>query len=555
VSAAADLIEQAYFWTGEFTFETIRNDGILSESEIASWESTTSEFYAELYQDLDLDDPILGCGVLAQVTNQTSYLVSTSDDNGNKKYGVVLDVEVVVTYHSASPSHNVGILAMEIFARDEQDNDLRIANYLSNLRSLSDSLNQVRRMSLDVSSAQAMTTQNPIPTISLPKPTSPPTTKPTTMNPTKTPFTSEPTKAPTKETTPSPTISNNAPTTDETRPPTAEPKPTPTPTRGPTRTPTVPVYTYYATTELIFKDTIGPLDASTYLRWRSLTEEYLTGYVEGVLKTNSLQELDVEVTAQDYGRRLTRRRLQDDGDTDPLYPLYVEFNAILEVTSNTFNAQSLIDGAFATKGRRQDYLTIVKTSDDEFFNTIETVSLPEEQNSSDINDDGNNDPININKAPTTVGSAISSGAKIGIAIGAIFLVLALIGLIYQSKQSSSGSMQKQKDTTGVLTGENSTPKNLRPDAEIIVHKDTDDVSTLGDPFFGNAAMEDRTVADKTVSNSSVQNSYDFFKLLGKNSLLGDKVTVDREEETNTKTPGMEIAEDDASFEELFGEMK
>jgi len=591
-ATSQELTQQSYFWTGRFKFQTIRNDGVLTPSDIALWEAETSEFFAYLYQDLDLESPILGCGVVMQATNQTFYVVSTNN-GGQARYGVIIDMEVVVTYQSYSLFHNVGFLALRIFDRDEQDNLIYFSTYLAKMRSISNTFVQINWMALDVSSATSISLQNPIPTLPNPNtptapvasptleplvstteaptqlPFPPPTTSPTkeptpfpspeptqspTSNPTKNPTTS-PTKNPTTSPTEHPTL---APTTlsptapDETRAPTPMPVPTSSPTSFPTRVPTIPIYTYYATAELVLEDTNAALEGSTFTSWKTLTEQYLKDYVNSVLKTESLRDLDVEITQQERlspRSRRSNRLLQ----TENIKPLYVEFNTILEVTANTFDAKSLIDTAFSSKGRRDNYLAVLQSSQEEFFSIIETITLPDGDP-----DDDNNSSINNIQTQIVPESGMSTGAIVGIAIGIGFLVLAVIGLIYQSRQSASSSLQNRKDTTGVMSSDDSPPRHGRLDAEIVVNKDNDDISTLGDPFFGNVQMEEQTVADKTVSSSSVHNSYDFFKLLGKSSLLGKPAGEDIAEtqsRANTRTPGMEIAEDDASFEDMFGEMR
>jgi hypothetical protein len=97
-----------------------------------------------------------------------------------------------------------------------------------------------------------------------------------------------------------------------------------------------------------------------------------------------------------------------------------------------------------------------------------------------------------------------------------------------------------------------TPRS-RLDAEIVVDRSGDDVSTLGDPVFGTA-LEEQTCADKTASSASVQQTYDFFKLLGKDKLLG--TNGEEVDETASKaTRNILFAEDDASFEQVFGDTR
>ena len=152
---------------------------------------------------------------------------------------------------------------------------------------------------------------------------------------------------------------------------------------------------------------------------------------------------------------------------------------------------------------------------------------------------------------------------VGIVLGSLILVVAIFGFWFQSSRDDDISSQKQVAVTGRLSGEEVLHQR-RLDAEIqvgVMHDD--DVSTLGDPFFGNVTQEERTCADKT-STETVTQQYDFLKLLGKDKLLGnpDVKEEDEEEEEEEEilpmpkeAPGTLFANDDASFEDMFGEMK
>lgn len=98
----------------------------------------------------------------------------------------------------------------------------------------------------------------------------------------------------------------------------------------------------------------------------------------------------------------------------------------------------------------------------------------------------------------------------------------------------------------------------RTHAEIVVPRKTmDDVSTLGDPFYG-MYIDERTIADKTTTSSVLQ-SHEFWNLrrgvkkpVSRN--LGHNITNPREDEETADGPlqlDILTVDDDASLEEIF----
>lgn len=272
------------------------------------------------------------------------------------------------------------------------------------------------------------------------------------------------------------------------------------------------------------------------------TANYLTDYVRGVLRDNTITQVTVVLAAQ---RQVSRRRLQEGK------PLVVEFDSTFQVRSSQSlsDAQSLINGAFATNTRRQNFRDVLVASGDPILRTIERVSL------STNNPSGG--PNGFQEAPQTTDPILSTGAIAGIIGGCLFVIVMMFAIWHQSRPAPSVASQKEMPpSTGQVSGEEQAPRG-RLDAEIIVDRTQDDVSTLEDPFFGTS-LEERTCADKTASSDSVQQSYEMWKLLGKpmNTLLGATKEEAEEDETLSKVNRTAlVAEDDASFEQVFGDMR
>eukprot|EP00980_Cylindrotheca_fusiformis_P031255 scaffold26088_cov132-Cylindrotheca_fusiformis.AAC.2 len=575
--------------------ETIANAGILPSPDILEWESVSSKFFANLYADLDgLAYPILAPGVVISVKNQERYVASTTN-GGSKNYGTTLTVRMVVTFLTDEEADfDVNYLALRIFDRNENDKMIYFPSYLASLRAISSNFAATRRMELTVKGDAPIDLKSPIPTIPLPPPSNPPTQR-ATMDPTRSP-TSSPTKAPTISPTMAPTKSptsepSMAPSTleptsfpsasptktpvslpptkpDETRAPSLVPSAAPSsvptatkslsptapdethkPTQSPTtQGPTGPSFqTYFTTNELVLDGVSGGiLKGDSQTAFVQITSEYLTNYVDNVLRDSTVKQVGVTVSDQSIlDSRRTRRSLQGE------VSLSVEFNCILQVaSSSSFNAQSLINGAFATTSRRESYRELLTGSGDGVLEGITDVRLPGTKGN-------NNGTVNAGD------DGLGAGVITGIAVGIAFFILAIVVMLFLSSRKKSRGRRAVEETqknvsTGQLSSQDevvSTPRG-RLNAEIVVDRSADDVSTLGDPFYGTH-IDERTCADKTATSASVQQNYDFWKLLGKDPALDAPIEDGEEEETESKVNRNTLyAEDDNSFEEqVFGDMR
>eukprot|EP00526_Cylindrotheca_closterium_P007876 CAMPEP_0113650392 /NCGR_PEP_ID=MMETSP0017_2-20120614/26814_1 /TAXON_ID=2856 /ORGANISM="Cylindrotheca closterium" /LENGTH=647 /DNA_ID=CAMNT_0000562901 /DNA_START=250 /DNA_END=2193 /DNA_ORIENTATION=- /assembly_acc=CAM_ASM_000147 len=613
-AAALEIYEhRSSTFNALFKFEQVRGSGNLTDTEVLNWADASSEFFALMFDQLNQDEnttvPMLAPGVIIEVTSQDRYVASTGNF-GQINYGVELEVSFLVTFQTnlGAPSLSAANQALRIFDRDSKGNLVFFSPYLSSLRrTVGNTFASVNKMSLNVNGPRQVDLESPIPTLPLPPPTDPPTVSPsrtptttpsslpTTMpTPAPTPIptitaatpvpTSLPTIADTPMPTPTPTLAPTpAPTTmaptapDETWAPTVEPDPTDSPTKVPTLPPTLPLESFFATSKLSLKGPITNLDFNATLDFQTVTAGYLSTIIQDLLRDTDVEEVTVGLSTQNLVReedednnnsgrqRLLRRQLQDQSgaasnqDEEEVGPstLQVEFNTILKIRStSSVNAPSLVQSAFGTAGRRENYRLLLLASEDPILNTITLVELA----------DGNN---NIDRGgeqlPVPTDGGLSTGALIGIGVGAALFAIAILGIWYKANniiKSDDGDSQKGQMPTAKMSNEEGGRAG-RLDAEIVVDKNDDDVSTLGDPFFG-MSLEERTCADKTATSASVKHSYDFMKLMNKggNDLLGTTAeeqaaaATDEEEETASKVRRNTLfADDDASFEDMFGEMK
>jgi len=581
---AQNYEQRSSTFDARFQFEVVQGSGNMTSTEIQAWEDASSDFFAKMFDQLNdnknLTTPMLAPGVIITVTQQDRYVARTGNF-GSVNYGVSLEVTFVVTFQTPpeAPTINVGQRVFSIFDEDEKENLIFFSPYLFALRrQVGTTFKSVNYMSINVNSPQLIDLQSPIPTLPLPPPTDAPTIRPTiaptatisaspshlpshlptlsTPTPTGSP---PPSSVPTiVSTTTTPTM---APTTsnptapDETVRPTVEPDPTVAPTRSPTGPPSLPLESSFATSKLmLLVEAPTTLDFNATLDFQIVTSNYLSIITQDLLPEALVEDVRVALSSQTLveskttEKDNTRRRLEDDKQEEPS-KLQVEFNTILKIRSTTsVNAPSLVQSAFGTAGRRENYRLLLVASGDPILETITVVQL------ADIDD--------ITKPMPAIPpeGGLSTAGLVGIAVGAVIFAIAILGIWYKAnnaKKSDDGDSQKGQVSTAQISEDASGLKG-RLDAEIVVDKNADDVSTLGDPFFG-VPLEERTCADKTATSASVQQSYDFMKLMNKgpSALLGTTPEdIDEEEETASKVRRNTLfADDDASFEDMFGEMQ
>ncbi|CAJ1959699.1 unnamed protein product [Cylindrotheca closterium] len=585
-AAAQDYEQRSSTFDALLKFEPVRGSGNMTSDELLIWEDASSEFFAAMFDQLTREGngtvPMLGPGTVLSVLSQERYVASLGNF-GQINYGVNLEVNFVVTFQTDpdAESLNAGNEVLKIFDRDNKGNLVFLSPYLSSLRQrIGNTFSSVNRLAINVNGPRPIDLASPIPTLPLPPPTDAPSWTPSnrptnapTLPPTTVPSLA-PTPSPTRMDTLEPTItdsfvpsaeitpvpSTSPPTApDETLQPTMEPDPTTSPTKFPTSRPTLPLESFFATTKLSLEGPVQNLNFNATADFQSVTADYLATIIQDLLRDTAVEEVTVGLSSQnlvqeqlDDGQGV--RRLQQDQpatnqEDEAITKLQVEFNTILKIRStSSVNAPSLVSSAFGTAGRRENYRLLLVASNDPILNTITLVDLV----------DGNG---NINKPATVPGNepgGLSTGALVGIGVGATLFAVAILGIWYKAnnKGSGDGDSQKGQIPTAKMSDREGGALGGRLDAEIMVDKNADDVSTLGDPFFG-MSMEERTCADRTATSASVKDSYGFMKLMqdGANELLGTtKEAADEEEETASKVQRTTLyADDDASFEDMFGD--
>jgi hypothetical protein len=175
----------------------------------------------------------------------------------------------------------------------------------------------------------------------------------------------------------------------------------------------------------------------------------------------------------------------DDNITTPSDTLYVLFTATLRYRSESrdHDIAALVGSAWATEMEKQNYVRELQDAS-AAFDPVQDVDVrvqgydPPAPTQAPTPDDG--DKANI---------AVIVGASVG---GAALLVLA--GLLFFSRRRSKGSL-KPLETEESKGSPTTAKQNVKLSTEILVEPQ-DDVSTLGDPMFGQGGMMMAAALDK-----------------------------------------------------------
>eukprot|EP00980_Cylindrotheca_fusiformis_P031257 scaffold26088_cov132-Cylindrotheca_fusiformis.AAC.4 len=341
--------------------------------------------------------------------------------------------------------------------------------------------------------------------------------------PTAAPATPLPSSNPSSGPTPAPTTLS--PTSyPETSQPTTAPQPTGRPTMSPTMAPVVQLETYSNKIELTLWGVTGNLQGDAETQFETATSKYLTSYAQDLLGGSIVRKVTVNLTNQQRGSR----RLETAKDKENLN---VDFATELQATSS-LDAQSLIDGAFATSSRRETYRYALAATGDPVLQRISAVTRQGEEP-----DEGSS-------------SEMGTLAIVAIAVATTVSVAAIIFAWWwfcmkepEEGSNKSSVPQDRPMKQGPFTQAGETGGL---EAEIIVDNSRDDVSTIGAPTIGTG-WDGRSYADKTANNSSVRN-LNFKRLLGRNPALG---TTAEEGSYNADSKGDTYADDDLSIERAY----
>lgn len=574
---------QTYTFGGTIDLSPIAQSAVLTPAAIVDWQDETAAFYTSALENrLDLDPPIID----PIVTVSLLFAARPGEDGSGSV--LAMQYRARVSFRSNSNSYDPGILALPAF-RDQA----AVLQYVVSLAETGHDIFQgISSLSLVVQPATLV--ENP----ATPAPTGPPVETPA---PTPSPVVA-PTPAPSLPAlsltaapvvvdevgpTPSPVTVTDPPILipdvdvvlpdDPTDPPTRAPVDPPTRAPGPppTNFPTPPpaptaagLQTTFTTTELIFKTLPSTMQGSILEDWKTATAGYLSDYIQALVDEDLLaaSPLRIEKILQEEEnrrrQRLLRKKNRDLQDEDtianattiPTMEVGVEFVSRLALPPN-LDANSLVNGAFLTRSRREAYrqwiLDNVQENPDSaaFFASLVEVTFV----------DGNGN-TNSNQNPTTGDGKDDKkgddGIRLGLIIGIVagVLVLAILAFCIYKRSSNSGSGKDTTSSNGGIESEqvghthNMSPNSnggipgatagngtgmtwepadqpSRLNQEIVVGDGMDDVSTIGDPYlYGQPAgiQEDERTATTSVFQTEAYNS-----LLGRERALShERSTAD-----------------------------
>jgi len=377
-------------------------------------------------------------------------------------------------------------------------------------------------------------TQNPItmfptakPTFEpSPQPTSPPTSPPTIMEPVATTTTTDATTTTAADTT---TTSTEASTTTAMITTTTI-APDITTTTATTTTSTVPATTSSTTTTKTLSQkqivpssmtlyNVGELDSTALNKWRTKTIQQIITHSEDEDITVTLDN----VSQVAVGRRFLRQQQEEQQHSRILADdgyLKIDFDALVETESNggltEQDADDIVASGFSTAAFQTEYIYLLKSADSATFGDIDRMIMVVD--GTKVVTPGIDD---AQKPDGGDGGGSKMGIIIGAAVGGVLAVFILIGSIFYTKRrkqlepSKSGSPLKdtkvmRDDVMGKEWSMQNAPES--PDEEqtcaspylgtIESREGEDDVSTLGDPYFGEAidARDTGTVAESMVSS-------------------------------------------------------
>ena len=329
------------------------------------------------------------------------------------------------------------------------------------------------------------------------------------------------------------------------------PPPGTTPTLSPTIKPISSEYnqTIRSTMVLLYSDL---LDDVSKIIWTNVTEQWITNeVVELTGNEEGMVHVDVDVIQQqnlvDPGKNEEqnniRRKLQST--TDPLTDsLDIQFQTTIVFPQSgtyVYDIKTLVSSGFDTVDERQEYIKkLQEAGAPNYFTDVTTMLLSVDGTFVQVKpSEETTEPPPVD--PTDPDNAVDNGTEseknsvvpivAGVVGGVLLIVLIIIGVYYNKRrnqqqegkdshttQDSSGinnkttvpaGSQGEVESTQPSPGENETGAISLPEAEsyfgtIEATRDKDgfdDVSTLGDPYMGDAVAvvdADNTVGERYV---------------------------------------------------------
>ena len=262
---------------------------------------------------------------------------------------------------------------------------------------------------------------------------------------------------------------------------------------------------------------VGELDSVALRQWEKKTIQQIVTHSENEDITVTLENVSQEATA---GRRFLRQQeeqqqhsriLADDGS------LTIYFDTVIEAESNVGlteqDANAIVASGFSTSSRQTEYIYSLKSADSATFGNIDRMIMAVDGKTVVTPGiDGVQQPDDGD------GGGSSMGIIIGAAVAGALVVFIVIGSIFYTKRrrqlGSSRSGSLTKDTKEEMTRDGIHSMQKSPDSPdeqtcaspylgtIESREGEDDVSTLGDPYFGEAidARDTGTVAESMVSS-------------------------------------------------------
>lgn len=297
------------------------------------------------------------------------------------------------------------------------------------------------------------------------------------------------------------------------------------------------------------------LSRTEYVSWERVTENFVEKYlrskkVESTIRADFRSQY-VDMIQDTTGT--TRRFLQGSNSETPVGFLMIQFILDVEYRSpNAFDVNQLVWSAFDSPEEQAEYVLDLQ-DEASIFDPIREINV---------------DVQGFVPSPTQApepepGSNMDIAVIAGASVGGVAFVILMTLLFLRGR---SGKSEEEKGgTESQITP--STTKNIKVSTEILVEPQ-DDVSTLGDPMFGQGGMMMGGI-ERDEMTATVGDDYDYTKhyrnARGPLSLAGTTNTRDRtiSEDLSKMSSvqsvslskigkiGDNIFADDASFEEQF----
>lgn len=343
-------------------------------------------------------------------------------------------------------------------------------------------------------------------------------------------------------------------TSPSSSPTTAEPSPQPSdqPSLSPTLKPTIPLQSFSVPTSMIFY-TSDRFKGSVLETWKLVTSERTKKYIliEIDKEDESVTDctVELEIVSQNNlpnGQSGNLRRLQESET-----PLLINYTTITQFYSlkGDWDPNKFVSSGFTTNSQQRSYMYQLKAADETNFDTVNKFQMIV-------------DGAVITETPVTPhepGDGDNNSTLIWAIIGAAFGTLATASLIgaaiYVKKRSKRLNSDKSAEAAfpdvEVLTNDDKPQSSSYFGTIESREGEQDDVSTLGDPYFGEAvnAVMDR---DDTVAESMISAEQDMYVYGVGRPRLDTGTTSSRMDTTISGKSGTKMMfNDDTTLEDIY----